>query len=131
MPSEKDEGKNREAKLHTLRIQTGGIATSPKEDSRGGESKASSPRGKKGAASEDLEAEVPKHGKKASPGGLPRRASSPRHARQRDSPQPSCKLIINTKVLLFFENNNQDSSFAVRLAALLNRVRLRGIFLQR
>ena len=69
MPSGKDEGKNKEAELHTLRIQTGGIATSPKEDSRGGESKASSPHGKKMAASEDLETEVPKQGKKASPGG--------------------------------------------------------------
>ena len=69
MPSGKDEGKNREAELHTLRIQTGGIATSPNEDSREGESKASSPRGKKRAASEDLETEVPRQGKKASPGG--------------------------------------------------------------
>ena len=68
VPSGKDEGKNREAELHTLHIQTGGIATSPKEDSRGGESKASSPRGKKRAASEDLETEVPKQGKKTSPG---------------------------------------------------------------
>ena len=69
MLSGKDEGKNREAELHTLRIQTGGIATSPKEDSRGGESKASSARGKKLAASEDLEMGVPRQGKKASPGG--------------------------------------------------------------
>ena len=69
VPSGKDEGKNREAELHTLRIQTGGIITSPKEDSRGGESKASSPRGKKRVASEDLETEVPRQGKKASAGG--------------------------------------------------------------
>ena len=69
VPSGKDEGKNREAELHTLRIQTGGIATSPKEDNRGGESKASSLRGKKRVASEDLETEVPRQGKKASPGG--------------------------------------------------------------
>ena len=67
IPSGKDEGKNSEAELHTLCIRTGGIATSPKEDSRGGESKASSPRGKKRAASEDLEAEMPKPGKKVSP----------------------------------------------------------------
>ena len=69
VPSGKDEGKNREAELHTLHIQTGGIATSPKEDSRGGESEATSPRGKKRAASEDLETEMPKQGKKVSPGG--------------------------------------------------------------
>ena len=69
VPSGKDEGKNREAELHTLHIQTGGIATSTKEDSRGGESKVSSPRGKKRAASEDLETEVPRQGKKTSPGG--------------------------------------------------------------
>ena len=69
VPSGKGEGKNREAELHTLRIKTGGIATSPKEDSRGGESKASSPRGKKRAASEDSKMEEPKQGKKASPGG--------------------------------------------------------------
>ena len=69
MPSRKDEGKNREAELHTLLIQTEGIATSSREDNRGGESKASSPRRKKRAASEDLETEVPRQGKKASPGG--------------------------------------------------------------
>ena len=69
MPSGKDKGKNKEAELHTLRIRTRGIVTSPKEDSREGEAKASSPRGKKRAASEDLEAEMPKQGKKASPGG--------------------------------------------------------------
>ena len=78
VPSGKDEGMNREAELHTLLIQTGVIVTSPKEDSQGGESKASSPHGKKRAASEDLETEVPRQGKKASPGALPRRASSPR-----------------------------------------------------
>ena len=69
VPSGKDEGKNREAELHILHIQTGGITTSPKEDSWGGESKVSSPHRKKRAASEDLEAEVPKQGKKTSPGG--------------------------------------------------------------
>ena len=69
VPPGKGEGKNREAELHTLCIQTGGIATSPEEVSRGGKSKVSSPRGKKRAASEDLETEVPKQGKKASPGG--------------------------------------------------------------
>ena len=70
VPSGKDEGKNREAELHTLHIQTGGITTSTKEDSRGGESKVSSPRGKKRDASKDLETEVPRQGKKTSPGGL-------------------------------------------------------------
>ena len=68
MPSGKDEGKDSEAELHTLRIRTGGIASSPREDSRGGESEATSPRGKKRAASEDLETEMPKQGKKVSPG---------------------------------------------------------------
>ena len=69
IPSGKGEGKGSEAELHTLRIQTGEIATSTMEDSREGETKASSPCGKKRAASEDLEAETPKQGKKASPGG--------------------------------------------------------------
>ena len=69
MPSGKDKGKNREAELHTLRIRTKGIFTSPEEDSREGEAKASSPRGKKRTASKDLEAEMPKPGKKVSPGG--------------------------------------------------------------
>ena len=69
MPSGKDKGKNEETELHTLRIRTGGIVTSPKEDSREGEAKASSPRGKKRAASEDLEMEMPKQGKKVSPRG--------------------------------------------------------------
>ena len=40
------------------------------EDSQEGEIKASSPRGKKRAASEDLEAETPKQGKKTSPKGF-------------------------------------------------------------
>ena len=66
MPSGKDKGKDSEAELHTLRIRTGGITSSPKEDSQGVESKVSSPHGKKRAASEDLETEMPKQGKKAS-----------------------------------------------------------------
>ena len=70
MPSLRDEGKDSEAKLHTLCIRTGGIASSLKEDSREREAKASSPRRKKRAASEDLEAETPKPGKKTFPGGL-------------------------------------------------------------
>ena len=69
MPSGKAEGKNREAELHTLYIQTGGISVSMKEDNWGGESKVSSPRGKKRATSEDLETEVPRQGKKTSPVG--------------------------------------------------------------
>ena len=47
----------------------GKIATHPMEDSRKGEAKASSPRGKKRAASEDLETKTPKQGKKTSPEG--------------------------------------------------------------
>ena len=95
VPSGKDEGKNREAELHTLHIQTGGITISMEEDSRGGESMVNYPRGKKRAASEDLETEVPKQGKITSPGGLPRRAPLPRHARRRASPHASCELIVN------------------------------------
>ena len=69
IPSGKGEGKGSEAELHALRIQTGEIATHPMEDSQKGEAKASSQRGKKRAASEDLEAETPKQGKKTSPRG--------------------------------------------------------------
>ena len=71
VPSGKDEGRSGEAKseLHTLCIRTEGINVSTEEDDRGGESKVSSPRGKKRAAFKDLETEVPKQGKKASPGG--------------------------------------------------------------
>ena len=69
IPSGKGEGKGSEAELHTLRIQNGGIVISPEEDSREGEAKASSPHGRKRVASEDLEAEMPKQGKKVSPGG--------------------------------------------------------------
>ena len=69
VPSGKDKGKNREVELHTLHIQTGGITISMKEDSWGGESKVSSPRGKKRAAFEDLETEVLRQGKKTSPAG--------------------------------------------------------------
>ena len=64
MPSGKDKGKNEETDLHTLRIRTEGIVTSPKEDNRDGEAKASSPRGKKRVAFEDLETKMPKQGKK-------------------------------------------------------------------
>ena len=67
MFSRKDKWKNEETELHTLRIRTGEIVTSPEEDSREGEAKASSPRGNKRAASKDLE--MPKPGKKISPGG--------------------------------------------------------------
>ena len=70
VPSGKYEGKSREAEneLHTLYIQTRGINVSTKEDNRGGESKVPSPRGKKRAALEDSETEVPKQGKKPLPG---------------------------------------------------------------
>ena len=69
IPSGKGEGKGSEAELHTLCIQTGGIATSPMVGNRVGEVKPSSPRGRKRAAFEDLEVEMPKQGKKSSPGG--------------------------------------------------------------
>ena len=71
VPSEEDEGRNKEAESgpHALRIQTRGISVSAKEDNRGGESRIPSPQGKKRAASEDLETEVSKRGKKPSPGG--------------------------------------------------------------
>ena len=52
-----------------LHIQTGGISASVKEGDLGGESKIPSPHGKKRTASEDLETEVSKQGKKPSPGG--------------------------------------------------------------
>ena len=68
MPSGKDKGRDEESEPHTLRIRTGGIVTSLKEDSRGEEAKASSPHGKKRAASEDLETKMPKPRKKVSPG---------------------------------------------------------------
>ena len=63
VPSGKDEGKNKEAELHTLHIHTGGTTTSSKEDNRGGESKVPSPQGRKRTASEDLEVMVSKRGK--------------------------------------------------------------------
>ena len=71
VPSGEDEGRNREAEsgLHALYIQTGGISASTKEDDRGGESRIPSPHGKKRTASEDLETEVSKRGKKPSVGG--------------------------------------------------------------
>ena len=66
VPSGEDEGKS---ELHTLFIQTGGINVSTKEDNQGGESRIPSPHGNKRAASEDLEMEVSKRGKKPSPRG--------------------------------------------------------------
>ena len=70
VPPGEDEARNREAEsgLHTLHIQTGGISASAKEDDRGGESRIPSPHGKKRTASEGLETEVSKRGKKPSPG---------------------------------------------------------------
>ena len=64
-------GGSREAEsgLHTLRILTRGISASMLEDDRGGESRISSPHGKKRTAPEDLETEVSKRGKKPSPRG--------------------------------------------------------------
>ena len=69
--SERGEGESGEAKSepHTLCIRTGGINVSMEEENRGGESEVSSTRGKKRAASEDLETEAPKQGKKTSPKG--------------------------------------------------------------
>ena len=69
IPSEKDEGEGSEAEHHALRILTEKIANPPMEDSWEGKVKASSPHRKKRAASEDLEAEMPKQGKKTSPRG--------------------------------------------------------------
>ena len=62
VPSEEDEGRNKEAESgpHALRIQTGGISVSAKEDNRGEESKIPSPQGRKRTASEDLETMVSK-----------------------------------------------------------------------
>ena len=70
MPSGKGEGRDEKSEPHMLHIRTRGVATSPKEDNHGGEVEASSLLGKKRAASEDLEAEMPKLGKKGSPGVL-------------------------------------------------------------
>ena len=75
VPSGKGEEKNREAELHTLHIQTGGITVSMKEDNRGGEPKIPSPQGKKRAAFEDLERRLPNEGRNLHRGALPRRAS--------------------------------------------------------
>ena len=71
VPPEKAEGKSGEAKSgpHTLRIRTEGISASTEEENWGGESEVSSPRGKKRAASKDLEAGAPKPGKRTSPKG--------------------------------------------------------------
>ena len=73
VPSGEDEGRNREAidGPHFLHIQIGGVGASAKEDNRGGESKIPSPQGKKRAASEDLEIEASKQGKKTSQGDRP------------------------------------------------------------
>ena len=81
---EKDEGRSGEAKseLHTLCIRTGGINVSTEEDNQRGESKVSSPRGNKRAASEDLETEAPKQGKK----------TSPKDPAQKGVPTASCPL---------------------------------------
>ena len=71
VPPEKAEGKSGEAKSgpHTLRIRTRGISASTEEENRGVESDVSSPRGKKRAASEDLETGAPKQGKRTAPKG--------------------------------------------------------------
>ena len=70
VPSGEDEGRNREATggPHFLHIQIGGVGASAEEDNQGGESKIPSPQGKKRCASEDLETEASKQGKKTSQG---------------------------------------------------------------
>ena len=69
VPPERAEGESGEAKSgpHALRIRTRGISASTEEENRGGDSEVSSPRGKKRAASEDLETGAPKQGKIISP----------------------------------------------------------------
>ena len=71
VPPEKAEGESGEAKSgpHTMRIRTRGISASIEEENRGGDSEVSYPRGKKRAASEDLETGAPKQGKRTSPKG--------------------------------------------------------------
>jgi len=102
MPSGKDKGKDEKSEPHTLCIRTG--------DNRRGEVEAASPRGKKRAASEDLEAEMPKLGKRDPQGSLPRQAPSPHHALQLANHPTSRKSIINLKVLYFSWINDQDST---------------------
>ena len=87
--------------------------------------------GRRGLPPKTWRQRCPSKGKRYHQGALPRWAPSPHRAHQRASPPSSCKQIVNLKVLCSSEIHNQDSSFAVRLAALLNRVRLRGIFLRR
>ena len=134
VPSGEDKGRDKEAKSgpHALLIQTGGISVSAKEDNRGEESKIPSPHGKKMTTSEDLERRVSKRGKKPSPGG-----PAPEGVLAAQCPQGGPTLhraVSESRVLLvnisFFisEDNDQDIYLAVRLVALLNRVRLRGIF---
>ena len=92
VPSGKDEGRSKEAegRFHTLYIQTGGINASMEGDDRGGESQVPSPRGTKRAASEDMEAEASKLGKKPSPGSpAPEGVLSAQHPQ---TGQPSTKL---------------------------------------
>ena len=62
VPSGEDKGRDKEAESgpHALLIQTGGISTSTKEDSRGEEYEIPSPQGRKRTAPEDLETRVPK-----------------------------------------------------------------------
>ena len=71
VPPERAEGESGEAKSgpHTLRIRTGGISASTEGENRGGDYEVSSPRGKKRAASEDLEMGAPKQRKGTSPKG--------------------------------------------------------------
>ena len=71
VPSGEDDWRNREATdgPHILHIQIGGVVASAKEDNRGGESKIPCPQGKKRGASEDLETEDSKRGKKTLPTG--------------------------------------------------------------
>ena len=73
VPSGEYEGRNREATggPHFLHIQIGGVSASTKEDNRGGEPKVPSLQGKKRAASEDLETEASKQGKKTSQADRP------------------------------------------------------------
>ena len=110
-PSREDKGRNKEAEieLHSLFIQTRGISASVKEDNRGGESKIPSPHGKERAASEDLETEVCKRGKKPSPGGPA--LEGVLTAQRSQGGQPSTELEVKKGTLVNIscfvsENNN-------------------------
>ena len=135
-PSGEDKGRNKEAKSepHSLFIQPGELVPPRRRITGEKNLKFPLPKEGKGPPLKTWKQGFPNEGRNLHQRALPRRASLPHSARKGISPPPSCKwtrvLLVNISCFIS-ENNNRDVCLVVRIVALLDRVRLRGIFFRR